>query len=58
MAAVGMSEAAMAQTPEKIKIGVLSASLPIFEEGPNLAMELARMPGMRNPRLTSTQSWS
>ncbi len=42
LAAVGMSEAAMAQTTEKIKIGVLSASLPIFEEGPNLAMEAAR----------------
>ncbi len=42
LVAVGMSETAMAQTPEKIKIGVLSASLPIFEEGPNLAMEMAR----------------
>lgn len=42
LVAVGMSEAAMAQTSEKIKIGVLSASLPTFEEGPNLAMELAR----------------
>ena len=42
LVAVGMSEAAMAQTTEKIKIGVLSASLPIFEEGPNLAMEAAR----------------
>ena len=41
LAAVGMSETAMAQTSE-IKVGVLSASDPIFEEGPNRAMELAR----------------
>ena len=43
LAAVGMSETAMAQqTTTEIKIGVLSASLPIFEEGPNQAMVLAQ----------------
>lgn len=41
LAAVGMSETAMAQTNE-IKIGILSASPPEYEVGPIQAMELAR----------------
>ncbi len=41
LAAVGMSETAMAQTTE-IKIGVLSACPPLFETGPLDAMKLAR----------------
>ena len=41
LAAVGMSEAAMAQTNE-IKIGILSASPPEYEAGPIQAMNLAR----------------
>lgn len=42
LAAVGMSEAAMAQTPTEIKIGVLSASPPTLEAGPLEAMRLAQ----------------
>lgn len=41
LAAVGMSETAMAQTNE-IKIGILSASCDILEAGPIQAMELAK----------------
>ena len=42
LAAVGMSETAMAQTTEEIKIGVLSACPPSLEAGPLESMKLAR----------------